>query len=110
MIREEFLQIYRMLIMNDPDKQIIQKSERYELLKFTIIRNSQISYLPDKEMSIDESLIDWKGRLDIKVFIPSKRSRYGLKSYMLSESKTNYVYNWSLHTSEETIEEIVYPL
>jgi len=23
-------------------------------------------------MSIDESLIEWKGRLDIKVFIPSK--------------------------------------
>jgi len=56
-------------------------------------------------MSIDKSLIDWKGRLVIIVFIPSKRSRYGLKAHMLCESKTIYVHDWSLHISKETIEE-----
>jgi len=66
MTREEFLQIYRMLIMNDPDKQVIQKSESYGLIKFIIKRNYQIYYFSDKEISIDESLIDWKGRLDMK--------------------------------------------
>jgi hypothetical protein len=34
--------------------------------------------MPGKELSLDESLIDWKGRLDIKVFMPLERIRYGI--------------------------------
>jgi hypothetical protein len=33
------------------------------------------------DVSVDESLMMWKGHLSWKVYIPSKRARFGIKSF-----------------------------
>ena len=43
-------------------------------------------YRPDQWVCIDESLLRYRGRHMCVQFIPSKRSRYGLKVYKLCES------------------------
>ncbi|KAM9313213.1 uncharacterized protein PAF06_011190 [Gastrophryne carolinensis] len=48
-----------------------------------ILKNFQQSYVPDRDISIDESLMAYKGRLSWIQFIASKRARFGIKSYML---------------------------
>ncbi|KAJ1092961.1 hypothetical protein NDU88_006071 [Pleurodeles waltl] len=40
-------------------------------------------------------------RLDLQ-YIPSKRARYGIKLYMLSESSTGYVYNFRVYTGRDS--------
>ena len=45
-------------------------------------------------------MIPFKGRSDLRVFMPSKPIRYGLKAYLLCEATTGYVINWSLHTGQ----------
>ena len=57
----------------------------------------QNTYLPDRQISIDETLMLFKGRLRIRQYIPSKRKRYGLKSYVLAESESGYVWKFMLH-------------
>ena len=42
-------------------------------------------YTPNKYISIDESLLLWKGRLSFKQYIPLKRARFGIKTFMLCE-------------------------
>ena len=37
------------------------------------------NYIPTKNISIDESLLGWKGRLSYVQYIPSKRKRFGIK-------------------------------
>lgn len=44
-------------------------------------------YVPNEKISIDESLIGWKGRLAWKQYIPSKRKRFGMKIFVLCEVK-----------------------
>lgn len=42
-------------------------------------------YYPDKELSLDESMVLWRGRLQFHQYIPYKKHKYGIKLYMLCE-------------------------
>lgn len=39
-------------------------------------------YYPGKNLSLDESMMLWKGRLVFRQYIQNKRHKYGLKLYM----------------------------
>ncbi|KAJ1154739.1 hypothetical protein NDU88_007482, partial [Pleurodeles waltl] len=71
------------------------------VLDHLVDRFSEI-YVPGKEISVDESLVLFKGRLVFRQYIPSKRARYGIKLYMLSESSTGYVYNFRVYTGRDS--------
>lgn len=42
-------------------------------------------YGPSKELSLDESLVLWRGRLSFRQYIKGKRHKFGIKLYTLSE-------------------------
>ncbi|XP_067130210.1 piggyBac transposable element-derived protein 4-like [Centruroides vittatus] len=67
-----------------------------------LIRKWQSAYTPGRNISIDESLLLWKGRLQWRVYIPKKRARYGMESFQLCESSTGYVHNMIMYTGSET--------
>jgi hypothetical protein len=60
-------------------------------------------YIPEKNISIDESLLGWKGRLGYVQYIPSKRKRFGIKFFELCESQTGYVWNFICYTGASTL-------
>ena len=49
------------------------------------------TYVPDRNLSLDEGLMPFKGRLSMKVYNPSKPHKYGVKMYMLCEASSGYV-------------------
>lgn len=42
-------------------------------------------YYPKKELSLDESMVLWRGRLFFRQYIQNKRHKYGIKLYMLTK-------------------------
>ena len=66
-------------------------------------------YTPEQNICVDESLLPWKGRLGWIQYIPTKRSRFGVKFYKLCESSTGYVWNFTVYTGEDTIYGQRYP-
>lgn len=52
------------------------------------------SFIPYENLGIDESLLLYKGRC-FKQFIPSKRNRFGTKSFVLCDSKTGYIIRYT---------------
>jgi hypothetical protein len=60
-------------------------------------------YTPECDMSVDESLMMWKGRLSWKVYIPSERARFCIKSFELCEAKSSYVWNFNIYTGQDTV-------
>lgn len=48
------------------------------------------SYNLDKHISIDESLLSWKGNHSLKRYIPTKAAQFGFKIYALACSTTGY--------------------
>ncbi|CAG0888976.1 unnamed protein product [Darwinula stevensoni] len=66
-----------------------------------IVKNFQETYVPDRDVSVDESLMAYKGRLSWIQYIASKRARFGIKSYMLCESATGYIWNAAIYTGKD---------
>ena len=64
----------------------------------TEFRNSfSKSFYPYEYLCIDESLLLYKGRLFFKQYIPSKRSRFGIKSFVICDCKTGYVLDFIIY-------------
>jgi hypothetical protein len=59
-------------------------------------------YLPNKDISIDESLTLWKGRLSFKQYLPLKASKFGIKTYELCDSTTGYLWSFLVYTGKDT--------
>uniref|UniRef100_A0A6I8SZJ6 Uncharacterized protein n=1 Tax=Xenopus tropicalis TaxID=8364 RepID=A0A6I8SZJ6_XENTR len=59
-------------------------------------------YTPSQNVCVDESLLLFKGRLKFRQYIPSKRSRYGIKFYKLCESSTGYTSYFMLYEGKDT--------
>lgn len=57
-------------------------------------------YNMDKEISIDESLTLFKGRLSWVQCIRSKAARFGIKSYELCESRSGYLQKFCIYTGK----------
>jgi len=47
-------------------------------------------YVSGRNMSIDETIVKYKGRVFFRQYLPSKLTRWGIKKYVLCESKTGY--------------------
>jgi hypothetical protein len=50
-------------------------------------------YTPALNISIDEGMLLWRGRLSFRVYNPAKPIKYGIKSYVLADSDTGYCWN-----------------
>lgn len=60
-------------------------------------------YTPSEYISIDESLMKYKGRLAYKQYNPSKRARFGLKIYKLCEASTGFCHKFKIYTGQDKI-------
>ena len=63
-----------------------------------LIENFQKSYIPSRELSLDESMIGFKGRLGFIQYMPKKPTKWGLKAFILADGVTGYALNWKLYT------------
>ena len=67
---------------------------RYKLGKLIDMLNKNFSkyYNCDQQISIDETMVGYKGNNTMKFYIPHKPSKWGFKFHVLAESKTGYCY------------------
>ncbi|XP_014614261.1 PREDICTED: piggyBac transposable element-derived protein 4-like [Polistes canadensis] len=59
-------------------------------------------FQPCQRLCIDESLLLYKGRLSFKQYIPSKRSRFGIKSFISSDCDTGFVQDLIIYAGSST--------
>ena len=60
----------------------------------------KVYYIPSRELSIDETMKLFAGRLSFKQFMPNKPIRWGIKLWSLAESKTGYILDWNVYTGK----------
>ena len=65
-------------------------------------------FTPYDRISIDEGMLSWRGRLQFRVYNPAKPTKYGIKSYILCDSRTGYCHALQPYCGTSSrIEEIV---
>ena len=94
------------LHLNDNSKYVKKGQPGYDpLFKLRpfldpLVKNFQEAYHPSREISVDESMIGFKGRLSFVQYMPKKPSKWGMKAFVLAYSKTGYTCNWRLYTGK----------
>lgn len=61
-----------------------------------VLENSKRVYIPERDLSIDESIILYTGLHRLKVYMPQKPNRYGFKAFVLAEASTGYICNFMM--------------
>ena len=75
-----------------------------------ILRNAQRCYSPKKNISIDEGVIAFKGRLSFRQYLPAKPTKYGIKVWMAADASNGYVVNFSVYLGSEGQNRLIHGL
>ena len=55
-------------------------------------------YKPGKNLSIDESMVGFKGRSHFKQYCPKKRTQWGFKIWAIADSENGYFMKFDVYT------------
>jgi len=93
-----------MFHLNDNDAKAARGQPGYDpLFKIrpeidTLITKFQDVYTPEEQLTIDEAICPFPGRIFFRVYIKGKPHKYGIKMFELCEAKSGYVYNLDIYT------------
>ncbi|KAJ8349352.1 hypothetical protein SKAU_G00244820 [Synaphobranchus kaupii] len=103
---------FKMFLSVETVGEIVEETNRYAntrdpLNKIRNVFNAltsafKRSFIPYKDLCVDESLMLWKGRLGFRQYIPSKRHRFGIKFFVLCDVVTGYVQDMVIYTGATT--------
>ena len=103
--RNRFQQIFWMLHL--PTRQQTHRLDKVKPLLNVLLGSFQSSFYPGCEVSVDESMVGFKGRVAFKQYCPLKPTKHGLKAFVLSDSRTGYVLNVIPYTGREVREQFL---
>lgn len=102
-----FLQILRYLhFVNNRVPDLNKDDKMHKIRNFLedLVENFRLAYRPFRELSLDESMVKFKGRLGIKQYIAMKPIKWGIKLFVLAESKSGYVLNIIPYCGQGTLD------
>ena len=86
--RDSFLQIFGALYVGDPDS--TTKKGKIQPLIDRLCAAFEAAHTPDGLVAIDESVI-FKDRVSFRQYLKGKPHPWGIKAYVLCESKSGYL-------------------
>ncbi|XP_049958237.1 piggyBac transposable element-derived protein 4-like [Schistocerca serialis cubense] len=104
MKRDRFRSIYFMLHVNNNDNYVRRGQPNHDPIHKirpffdNFVLKSKNSFSPGENLTVDEGLCPFRGRIRFRVYIKNKQSRYGIKFFILSDSATGYVLNCEVYT------------
>ncbi|XP_068712041.1 piggyBac transposable element-derived protein 4-like [Montipora foliosa] len=105
--RNRFKKVSQYLHVNDKNRELARGDANHDkLYKVRPLLDSVVSsipseYRPTKNVSIDEAMISFKGRLGIKQYMPLKPVKRGIKVWECADALNGYVCNLSVYTGKE---------
>ena len=106
MSSRRFELILRFLHLNDSQTQPQRNqpgfNKQYKLrpLLDLLLPSFKDNYTPSQYVSIDESMIAFKGRLSLQ-YLPKKPHKWEPKSWVLADAVNGYTWNWKLYTGKK---------
>lgn len=101
MSRNRFLLILRLLhFERNPEEGEPAPDDRlYKVRGIIHLFNERMNeiYYPGRELSLDESMVLWRGRLTFRQYIKNKKHKYGIKLYMLT-NPTGIILKFMVYT------------
>ena len=68
-----------------------------------IIQNQiQNNYIPYQNVSVDEAMIAFRGRLSFRQYLPAKPTKYGIKVWEVCDSRNGYCFDFDVYLGRPT--------
>lgn len=107
MAKNRFEELSCYLRFNDSSKEPARGDRDYDRLfkvrpVLDYVRNKcGENFLPSKNISVDEGMIGFRGRLSFRQYMPAKPTKYGIKVWMAADSSNGYVLNFDVYLGKE---------
>ena len=108
MSRIRFQQIFRFFHLSTSSKQVHSIHQPgydrlFKVRKFLDLVSPKFEqeYIPHKQVTIDEAMIPFKGRLSFKQYMKDKPVKWGIKVFVLSDAHNGYVYRLQVYTGKD---------
>ena len=107
MSSRRFELILRFIHLNDSETQPsrgepgFDKLYKIRPLLELLLEKYKDCYTPSQNLSIDEGMISFKGRLSFLQYLPKKPHKWGMKGWVLADSLNGYTWGWQLYTGKE---------
>ncbi|XP_069704477.1 piggyBac transposable element-derived protein 4-like [Periplaneta americana] len=79
------------------ERKVIDKLAAVREVFELFVQNSQRCYIPSEYVTIDEQLVAFRGRCPMKVCMPTKPTKYGIKIFAMVDVKTYYTHNLEIY-------------
>ena len=70
----------------------------------------QNNFKPTKNISVDEGMVAFRGRLSFKQYMPAKPTKYDIEVWMAADSSNRYVLNFDVYLGKEANQHRIYGL
>nr|XP_012623493.1 piggyBac transposable element-derived protein 4 isoform X2 [Microcebus murinus] len=110
--RERFLQIFWMLhLKNDQksSKSLRTRTEKVNCFLSYLEMKFRERFCPGREIAVDEAVVGFKGKVHFITYNPKKPTKWGIRLYVLSDSKCGYVHSFVPYYGGITSETLVRP-
>ncbi|XP_027874871.1 piggyBac transposable element-derived protein 4-like [Xiphophorus couchianus] len=64
------------------------------------VEHLPLFYNPGPNVTVDERLVEFRGRCSFRQYMPSKPAKYGIKIWAACDAKTSYVLNMQVYTGK----------
>lgn len=68
-----------------------------------LIVNFKQNIHPSRNLSVDETMVGFRGRYGAKQYMPNKPNKYGIKAFTLADSSNGYILDIIVYTGADTL-------
>ncbi|XP_050294119.1 piggyBac transposable element-derived protein 4-like isoform X1 [Anthonomus grandis grandis] len=110
--RDRFMQIFWNLHVSPPEEEqmgVKSRSAKVKNVLWYLETQFKKFYTSDKNISVDESTIGFKGKVSFKVYNKAKPTKWGIKVYVLADSKNGYIFTMEPYLGIQTTQGLIRP-
>ena len=110
--RERFMQIFWMLHLhqtNPGDQSLRNRTQKVSNYLNFLDTKFQECFVPSREISVDESVVGFKGKISFLTYNPNKPTKWGIRIYVLADANSGYIYSILPYYGSFTSENLVRP-
>ena len=79
-----------------------KKTDKIKMFIDRLLPKFSSQYNPSENISIDETMIGYRGRFGAIQYMPQKPTKWGIKIYSIADSINGYLLNFVVYTGSET--------
>ncbi|XP_011135111.1 piggyBac transposable element-derived protein 4 isoform X2 [Harpegnathos saltator] len=109
--RDRFMQIFWALHLETLPRSMNMTTKTRKISSYLDFLNKKFMehYIPEKNLSIDESTVGFKGRVSFRTYNMQKPTKWGLRVYILADTRTSYLYSFVPFYGKITINDLIRP-